>query len=169
MSLTLREIVDAFERLSIDDRLHLVLPSLEELDVCIQFDRQDQLRCWTFYFREAKDESSQQCSRAHFVEVARAFQLDESLLAKELAGHLLTQAAFADQFVREVQELLGEDAVRESIVRTQLFMDALKDAVSSALETRPQPTVSADEQEASNTPPHPAGGQTLKFRVIKGS
>jgi len=123
MSLTLREIVDAFERLSIDDRLHLVLPSLEELDVCIQFDRQDQLRCWTFYFREAKDESSQQCSRAHFVEVARAFQLDESLLAKELAGHLLTQAAFADQFVREVQELLGEDAVRESIVRTQLFLN----------------------------------------------
>jgi hypothetical protein len=169
MSHSLQEIVEAFERTSLDDRLHLVVLSLEELDVCIQFDRRDQWKCWTFYFRDAREESSKQCSRNHFVDVARAFQLDESALAKELAGHLLTQAAFADQFVREIQELLGEEAVRESIVRTQLFMDALKDAVSSALDSKPQPPPAVAEQHAIESS-HPApSGAGMKLRVIKGS
>lgn len=169
MSLSLREIVDAFERTSLDDRLHLIMHSLEELEVCIQFDRGDQLKCWTFYFKDAREESSKQCSRSHFVDVARAFQLDESFLAKELAGHLLTQAAFADQFVREVQELLGEEAVRESILRTQMFMDALKDAVSSALEPKTQPSPAVNHSNPLETAHTPPSGANFKFRVIKGS
>jgi ABC-type iron transport system FetAB ATPase subunit len=101
--------------------------------------------------------------------VARAFQLDESFLAKELAGHLLTQAAFADQFVREVQELLGEEAVRESILRTQMFMDALKDAVSSALEPKTQPSPAVNHSNPLETAHTPPSGANFKFRVIKGS
>ncbi|MFZ9519497.1 MAG: hypothetical protein ACO3A4_03375 [Silvanigrellaceae bacterium] len=169
MNFSLQEMVDAFERTSLDDRLFIVIKSMEELDVCIEFNRDDQFRCWTLFFREARDESAQKCSRAHFVEIARAFQLDDTTLANELAGHLLTQAAFADQFVREVRELLGEDAVRESIVRTQLFMDALKDAVSSALDKPTQPVTSKPVQERTTETPIPAPQPGIKLRVIKGS
>ncbi|NBX16585.1 MAG: hypothetical protein EBR09_04395 [Proteobacteria bacterium] len=169
MNLSLREVVDAFERTSLDDRLHLIVNSTEELDVCIQFDRSDQIKCWTFYFREAREESAKQCSRNHFADVARAFRLDEAGLTKELAGHLLTQAAFADQFVREIQEILGEEAVRESIMRTQMFMDALKDAVSSALETKSQPPSASTASASPDGALQPPSGTNLKFRVIKGS
>ncbi|MEN9824718.1 MAG: hypothetical protein RI953_463 [Pseudomonadota bacterium] len=169
MNLSLQEMVDAFERTSLDDRLFIVLKSMEELDVCIEFNRDDQLRCWTLFFREAREESSQKCSRAHFVEIARAFQIDDHTLSNELAGHLLTQAAFADQFVREIRELLGEDAVRESIVRTQLFMDALKDAVSSALEKAPRATSPASAQEQTSEPQIPTPQPGMRLRVIKGS
>lgn len=168
MNFTLQDMVDAFERTSLDDQLYIIVSSMEELDVCIRFNRDDQLRCWTFFFKDAAEESSQKCSRNHFVDVARAFQLNETALAKELAGHLLTQAAFADQFVREITELLGEEAVRESIMRTQLFMDALKDAVSSALSDRekmPEPQESMETAEAIP----PSLSPSPKLRVIKGS
>ncbi|NBO39378.1 hypothetical protein EBU99_12430 [bacterium] len=171
MNFTLQVMVDAFERTSLDDRLHIIMRSDEDLEVCIEFNRDDQFRCWTFYFRDAREESKQNCSRTHAVEVARAFNLSESGLAKELAGHLLTQAAFADQFVREMQELLGLDAVRESIMRTQLFMDALKEAVSSALSDNDE--LSNEDESLENTPPAesfpPPADQPLKLRVIKGS
>jgi hypothetical protein len=168
MTLTLRDAVDAFERTSLDDRLFIVMPSNEELDVCIQFDRKDQFRCWTFFFRDAPEESKQNCSRVHFIDVAKAFQINENELTKELAGHLLTQAAFADQFVREIQELLGEDAVRESIIRTQLFMDALKDAVSSSLNKIDLPPISEPVDQHSSEAPPPESARGLKLRVVKG-
>lgn len=169
MSLSLQELAAAFERTSLDDRLFIVVSSNEELDVCIQFDRNDQFQCWTFFFRDAPEESSQRCSRSHFAEVARAFQLNESILSKELVGHLLTQAAFADQFVREITELFGEEAVRESIMRTQMFMDALKDAVSSTLRERAEPAPIEPRAEHAQAPLPSDGAQAPKLRVIKGS
>jgi hypothetical protein len=167
MNHSLQEMVDAFERTSLDERVFLILSSSEELDVCVEFNRQDQLRCWSLFFRDAPTESLQKCSRLHVAEVARAFKLSERTLAHELAKHLLTQAAFADQFVREIRDLLGEPAVRESIVQTQLFMDALKDAVSSALgEEHSQPTGKEDQPSAGDTPALPAKTEP-KLRVIR--
>lgn len=169
MSLSLQNMVDAFERVSLDERLHIIMRSEDDLEVCVEFDRADQFKCWTFYFRDAQSESRQKCSRAHAVEVACAFKLNSAAFAKELAGHLLTQAAFADQFVREVQELLGHDAVRESIVRTQLFMDALREAVSSSLEASAPTDTHMSEEISHSEPVPPPTGQPLKLRVIKGS
>jgi hypothetical protein len=169
MNLTLQEMINAFERTSLDEHLYMIMRSDEELDVCIEFNRNDQFRCWSFYFRDASEESKQRCSKTHAVEVARAFKLNDTAFSNELARHLLTQAAFADQFVREVQELLGVEAVRESIMGTQLFMDALKEAVSSALETESHEADSADEAEETPEPLPPPSNQTFKLRVIKGS
>lgn len=176
MNLTLQSVVDAFERMSLDDRLYIVMPSRDDLNVCIEFDRSDQFRCWKIFFKDAPEESAQKCSRLHFVEIARAFFLNENALTKELSGYLLTQAAFADQFVREVQEFLGHEAVRESILRTQLFMDTLKEAVSSALQDR---SLTKETQSIDDSPSEDKNtGQTsptngplpgLKLRVIKSS
>lgn len=169
LSLPLEEMIAAFERTSMDDKLCIVMRSEEDLEVCIEFDRDDQLRCWTYYYKDAKQESRQRCSRTHAAEIARAFKLSEAALARELAGHLLTQAAFADQFVREIQELLGKDAVRESIMSTQLFMDALKEAVSSALEKPSEPAENAYISQSPENPLPPPAEQPFKLRVIKGS
>jgi len=169
MNVTLQDMVNAFERTSLDEHLYMILRSEEDLDVCVEFNRNDQFRCWSFYFRDASEESKQRCSKTHAVEVARAFKLNDKAFTDELARHLLTQAAFADQFVREVQEFLGVDAVRESIMGTQLFMEALKEAVSSALENDPQDQDGADETVQAPEPVPPPSGQTLRFRVIKGS
>ena len=171
MNLTLQDMIYAFERTSLDEHLYMILRSEEELDVCVEFNRSDQFRCWSFYFRDASEESRQRCSKNHAVEVARAFKLNDNAFANELTRHLLTQAAFADQFVREVQDLLGVDAVRESIMGTQLFMDALKEAVSSALESDSYenecPEVAPDSETAESSLP-PQSNQTSKLRVVKG-
>jgi len=169
LSLPLQEMIAAFERTSMDDKLCIVMRSEEDLEVCIEFDRADQLRCWTYYYKDAKQESRQRCSRTHAAEIARAFKLSEAAFARELAGHLLTQAAFADQFVREIQELLGKDAVRESIMSTQLFMDALKEAVSSALEKPSEPIENSYVSQSPESPLPPPADQPFKLRVIKGS
>lgn len=169
MNLSLQDMIDAFERTSLDERLHIIMRSEEELDVCVEFNRSDQFKCWSFYFRDAHEESRQRCSRTHAVGVARAFKLSESEVSKELAGLLLTQAAFADQFVREIQELLGVDAVRESIIRTQLFMDALKEAVSSALDGNSSHEAQDPRHATVAETALPPVSQPLKLRVIKGS
>lgn len=169
LGLTLEEMIAAFERTSMDDKLCIVMRSEEDLEVCIEFDREDQFRCWNFYYKEAKQESRQRCSRTHAADIARAFKLSEIAFERELAGHLLTQAAFADQFVREIQELLGKDAVRESILSTQLFMDALKEAVSSALEQPTEPIENSFTTDDPKSPLPPPTEQPFKLRVIKGS
>jgi hypothetical protein len=169
MKHSLHDMIAAFERTSMDDKICLIMRSEEDLEVCIEFNREDQFRCWNFYYKEAQQESRQRCSRSHAVDIARAFQLSESALAKELAGHLLTQAAFADQFVREIQELLGEAAVRESIMSTQLFMDALKEAVASTLEQPLASAVTPSTQEQHSEALLPPAEQPLKLRVIKGT
>lgn len=169
MTFNLQQMIDAFERISLDERLHIILRSEDDLEVCVEFDRNDQFRCWSFYFKEAKNESRQNCSRVHAVEVARAFKLPESAFAKELADHILTQAAFADQFVREVQELLGFEAVKESIIRTQLFMDSLREAVTSTLESSPLATSKNEPEAEPEEPFPPPHGTGSKLRIIKGS
>ena len=118
-----------FESLSLDERAFLVIRSEEDLEVCVHFQRKEAPRVWAVWFKLSPEASRQQCSREHLAAVLAAFRVREGHLSSELATRLLTQAAYADEFVRTVGELLGEDAVRESIRSTQTFMENLKEMV----------------------------------------
>ena len=129
----LSSLLEEFETLSLDERVYLVLRSDEDLEVCFHFQRKDAPKCWSVWYKLSEEASRQQCSRATFPHVLRAFQVPESTFVKDLSGRLLTQAAFADEFVRSVTLLLGADAVRESIRGTQAFMEELRAMVRRTL------------------------------------
>jgi hypothetical protein len=122
-------LLEEFESLSLDESVYMVLRTDENLEVCIHFRKKQAPKCWSIWFKMSEAPSRQQCSREHFPLVLKAFGLQEHVFTKELAGRLLTQAAFADEFVRTVGQLLGQDALRESIRSTQLFMESLKELV----------------------------------------
>lgn len=150
MPQSLETLVSEFERLSLDDRIYMTFKSEEELGVAVQFERRADGRCWSVWYLEAAQASKQMCSRSHLEPVLRAFRVSDAAVHEALSNKLLTQAAFADEFVREVTQIMGEEAVRASIRSTQDFMDALRDAVkglfpeeSSSHPNTPSPTNSA--------------------------
>ena len=171
----LQKLIDEFERLSLDDKMYLTFKNEDELEVALQYDRGQGNRAWQVWLREAPVDSRQTCSRSHLPAVLKAFRLSERDFVREVAGRLLTQAAFADEFVREVKEFLGVDAVRESIRNTQDFMDALRDAVKSALGDNTPPLLSAPA--VVKKPKSPSAALTSstqmssaargKFRIVK--
>jgi hypothetical protein len=118
----LTTLIDDFERLSLDDRLNFWFTSHDELPVCVRFHR-NAGRNWSIWYPISEQASKQTVSQAHLPRVLDAFGIPETPFMEELGNVLLTQAAYADQFVREVGELLGEESVRKSIRQTQDFMD----------------------------------------------
>ena len=169
----IHKLVDEFERLSLDEKMYLTFKNEDELEAAVQYDRGQGNRCWQVWLREAPVDSRQTCSRQHLPAVLKAFRLSERDFVREVAGRLLTQAAFADEFVREVKEFLGDDAVRESIRNTQDFMDALRGAVQNALgDKAPDLAAHAPQQKAvitslAKTSPADTTVGRGKFRIIK--
>ncbi|MCA2961922.1 MAG: hypothetical protein IOD12_16855 [Silvanigrellales bacterium] len=140
-------LLEEFETLSLDERVYVVLRSDEDLEVSIHFQRKDAPKCWGIWFKLSEEASRQQCTRQTLPLVLRAFQVSEATFSKEIASRLLTQAAYADEFVRNVSDLLGADAVRESIRSTQMFMENLREMVRKTLGPSP-----AEEERSTNGP-----------------
>jgi hypothetical protein len=149
MSPTIDELLVEFETLSLDERVYLVMRSDEDLEVCIHFQRKDAPKCWSVWYKLSEEASRQQCSRQSFPLVLRAFQVADGTFITELSNRLLTQAAFADEFVRSVSALLGAEAVRESIRATQAFMENLRALVQRTLGPGP----GTEGAESKITPP----------------
>ena len=169
----LQKMIDEFERLSLDDKMYLAFKSEDDLDLAVQYDRGQGNRCWQVWLRDAPVDSRQTCSRGHLPAVLKAFRMSERDFVREVAGRLLTQAAFADEFVREVKEFLGDDAVRESIRNTQDFMDALRNAVQGALGDKKTELTAAEPPKkfVASTPIKPSPTDSAaargKFRIVR--
>lgn len=155
MTPTVEELLEEFERLSLDDKVFLEFRSAENLEVSVLFKRAEP-RPWSFWYSVSEEASRQTSTRQHVPMILRAFQVEERLFHKELANCLLLQAAFADEFVREVTEILGPDAVRESIRNTQEFMETLKQSVASLIEKSSRELFDDTSRPANSQTPGPA-------------
>ena len=153
-------IIEEFERLSLDDKLYLEFNAENELRVSILFKRGEP-RCWSLWYTQSEENSKQNCSRAHLPSVLQGFKVSLNEFTREIASCLLTQAAYADEFVREITRLLGHDAVSQSIRQTQDFMEALQQSVSRMLETNNTPTPL--EAVKLDSLPNPKG----RLRIVK--
>jgi hypothetical protein len=179
----LTTLIDEFERLSLDDRLNFWFTSHDELPVCVRFHR-NAGRNWSIWYPISEQASKQTVSQAHLPRVLDAFGVPETPFMEELGNVLLTQAAYADQFVREVGELLGEESVRKSIRHTQDFMDDFAEMFRCAngetssgnrRETPPRQTTAATppartqkvEEETPPPPPCDFASAKQRLRIIK--
>jgi hypothetical protein len=165
-------ILEEFEAISLDDRIYLDFVSDEELPVRVQFLRSAKGRSWSIWYPLNEAASKQTVSRIHFPLVLRAFGVSNTEFEKELGGILLTQAAYADEFVRQVSGLFGAEAVRKSISQTQNFMDELREAFPKCS------TAESGDLELSNDPTTPSlsgvgdssgniADKKSRFRVVK--
>ena len=153
-------LLEEFELLTFDEKAFFVLTSAEELQVCISFDAslknnpppKKQAKPWRVWFKLSEAASKQECSRDFLPSVLDGFKVSQLQFRQELAGKLLLEAAYADEMIRNVKNLLGEEALRESIMSTQRFMDGLKNMVGQIMaekNTNAQP-FSPNQSDQSN-------------------
>jgi hypothetical protein len=126
-------LIEEFEQLSLDDKAFFSFKNDSSLEVSIMYKRAEGSQPWTVWFNLSEEASKQKISRGFLEPALTGFEVDSRELAKQVAYRLLTQAAYADELVRKVGQLLGEDALRESIRTTQEFMENLQAMVSQVL------------------------------------
>lgn len=138
----LQAIIDFFDRICLEDTLYFVIPdAYGRQSYEIQWDRRQKAE-QSWQARILGHNNWHHFSSTKFVEFAQTDSLDLNLLAKELAGSLLTQAVFARTLIRGVEDLLGKERVEEAEQQTLLFIEQLKQMATSSL--APNSNVAAD-------------------------
>jgi hypothetical protein len=158
------KLIEEFELLSLDDKAFFSFANHSELEVSVMYVRAEGTQPWTLWFNLSQEPSKQRVSKLFLEEAVRGFELDTRELARQVADRLLTQAAYADEMVRKVGALLGQEALRESIRSTQEFMESLQSMVTNLLgdkteqESDKKPvgldTFRKDQAKASGTKPN---------------
>ena len=124
-------ILEVFERMSLDEKVYFTFDNEEDIQVCILFSKKTDRRNWSIWLALNEQASKQTISITHLRAVLKAFKISEKIFIKEVSEVLLLQAAFADEFIRQITEMLGKEAVQKSILSTQNFMDELSSKVKT--------------------------------------
>jgi hypothetical protein len=154
-------LLQEFEHWSLDEKLFLEFVSDEELEVRVKFQKCPKGRCWSIWYVANEQASKQTISRQHFPAVLRAFGVSNTEFEKELGGMLLTQAAYADEFVRQMGNLFGAEALQKSILQTQHFMDAVRDALPRCVGDDENAATASERQNREE-----ASSKRAKFTVL---
>ena len=166
------QLLETFERLTLDQVLHFFLDTETGERVHVEFCRSDE-KPWTAFLVGHRETSSRTVSRRKIGTVLTALGSSLESLESEVAAHLLMQAGYCDHFIREVGELLGQNAVRQSILGTQRLMDDLATSVKQALgpSTGGSAPLPADieDQVTAGSPSDSATprGMRTKLRIIR--
>jgi hypothetical protein len=133
-------LIEEFEQLCLDERAFFTLTNASALEVSIMYVRNEGTKPWTIWFNLSEDASKQRISQLFLEKTLGAFEIDTRELSSQLADRLLTQAAYADELVRKVGKLFGDEALREAIRSTQAFMESLQAMVSNIIGDAPNST-----------------------------
>lgn len=126
-------ILEVFERMSLDEKAYFSFNNEEDIQICIMYTKKPDKRNWSIWLALNEQASKQTITINHLRQVLKAFKINESVFIKEFADVLLLQAAYADEFIRQITEVLGKEAVQKSILHTQNFMDELASKIKSLI------------------------------------
>ncbi|WGL60641.1 hypothetical protein QEJ31_03365 [Pigmentibacter sp. JX0631] len=152
-------ILEVFERMSLDDKVYFSFPNEEDIQVCILFNKKPDKRNWSLWFAMNEEASKQTLSVQHLQQVLKAFKINEKIFLKEIADVLLLQAAYADEFIRQISEVLGKEAVQKSILQTQNFMDELAEKIRSLIPPDNEKSIEEKKQQKAKN--------KNKFKIVK--
>lgn len=115
-------ILEVFERMSLDEKVYLTFTNEEDMQVCVLYLKKQDQRNWSFWLALNEQASRQTISIAHLRPVLKAFKVSEDIFIKELASVLLLQASFADEFIRQISELLGKrSSTKKHFAYTRIY------------------------------------------------
>lgn len=154
-------LIETFERLSLDSKLHFFLTSEKGESIIVQFDRSRE-KPWSLCFAQQPEASKRLVSRKMLGDVLEAMGSHLQAIEFEIQNQLLMQVGFCDHFIREVTELLGPPSVQQAILGTQRLMDELTHSVEKLLAG---PDASAEDEP--KTEPNPDKANRRSLRIIK--
>lgn len=157
-----KKIIEVFECMNLDNNAFFTFQNQDNLKVCVQYEKKWLKKEWAFWYSDHEANSKQHVSAQHLPSTLSAFKIGEKNFLTEVSNILLVQAAFADEFIRQMKDLFGVEVVQKTILDTQNFMDALKESVDSILKTN-------DNDSESNTPSisKKEQGERIGLRVVK--
>lgn len=150
------ELLELFERLSLDKKMAFFIQTRKGERAVVTLDLHAE-KPWSLSLEKATAETKRTVTRRKLADVLEALDCDWEQLEHEISSHLLLQASYCDHFIREVSQLLGEQAVQQAILQTQTFMDEMTEAVSRTLSTT---RTSKPNPEATNA-------RKGRFRIIR--
>jgi len=133
-----KKVIEVFECISLDNNAYFTFMNGDGIKVCIQYEKKSSKKDWAIWFNSHPNNSKQIISSKHLLPVLEAFKIVENDFLLEIANMLLIQAAFADEFIRQITELLGVEAVQKSILSTH-FMDELSKSVDKVIKKETTP------------------------------
>ncbi|KAB8037718.1 hypothetical protein GCL60_11130 [Silvanigrella paludirubra] len=154
-------ILELFERMTLDEKVYFSFNNEEDIQICIMFTKKPDKRNWSIWLALNEQASKQTVTINHLRQVLKAFKISEKVFIKEIADVLLLQTAYADEFIRQITEVLGKEAVQKSILQTQNFMDELASKIKNLIhenEMQDQEKIKATKEKAKNK---------QKFKIIK--
>lgn len=146
--------LEIFERLSLDEKAYFTFKNEEKIAVCIYYIKKPDNRNWSIWFELNEAASKQTISANYLPSVIRAFKVKESDFVSEIVGALLLQTSYANEFIVQISEFIGIEAVTQSILQSKEFMDNLSQAVKNTFSNE---TPSIEKKE----------DKKKKFRIVK--
>ena len=130
------KIIDVFECMSLDNSAYFTFRDDDDSKICVQFEKISSRNNWKIWYEEKESSSTKLISSYDLRENLLLFNINEDEFLTEISSVLLTQVAFADEFIRQVTELYGQDAIQKSIYDTQTFMEELGQSVEKILNSQ---------------------------------
>jgi len=151
-------IVDFFERMGLDEKNYFSLENRENNMVCIYYQKNNTHKNWSIWYFKQEETTKKIVSATDLSKELELFKVDPEEFIKQISSSVLLQAAFADEFIRQVTDILGPDAVQKSILQTQNFMTNLSEIVEKLM-NQEQTTPSKEKKDKKESKP--------RLRIVK--
>lgn len=118
------DVIDAFERLSLDSNLNFVLRAESGERIHVEFRRQEHPP-WTIFLEDHRQASGRKTSRHKLADLLSSVGSSLAALEAEISANLLLQAGYCDLMVREIGHVFGQGSLRQAVLEIQRLMDDL--------------------------------------------
>jgi hypothetical protein len=149
-----KKIVDIFEAMGLDNQAYFTLLNDKNQKICIQYQKENTGKNWKLWNSDEESDPKKKINSETIQNTLKHFSIKEDDFLDEVSNSLLIQAAFADEFIRQLTILFGKEAIQKSIYDTQTFMEELSQSVEKILNTNKSSEKSTKNERA-------------KLRVIK--
>ncbi|MBX9703452.1 MAG: hypothetical protein K2X39_04805 [Silvanigrellaceae bacterium] len=122
-------IIEAFERLTIENKCYFCFVNSEKCIVEVLFEKKINGKNWSIWLKLNEKGSKRATSKHGLAKLLEAFHIEEQTFVKEISGVLLTQCAYANYFLHQVEDIFGKELVEKSIISTNHFIQDLQEAL----------------------------------------
>ncbi len=140
MKQQLDKMIDFYEAMGVDDKGFFCLFNEKKNKICVEFTRNLDKQNWRIWDENYESTSFKKVSLKYLPDALRSFSVSLEEFQLKIIEVVLVQTCYADEFIRQVTELLGPDTVQKSLLQNQNFMTELEKTVKRIMVPQDQET-----------------------------
>jgi len=125
MPRTLNDIITFIEHYSLDERVYMKVPRFDHPDKFheVMWERGNDPKCWKIRMTESLN--WHHCSSEDIVSLLKSGSADMRIFEKALADAVVSQAIYADYYVRQAESIVGKTQIEAAKEKTETFLESL--------------------------------------------